>query len=277
VTQVVETGLRIETAGGVRTIVFSRPGHRNAMTTPMFAAYYDALAAAEADPAVRAVVITGDGDWFCTGADTDSLDGVVAATAGGAPPRGPVLGHPVDLPLRMSVPIIAAVNGGVAGLGLVHALFADVRFIAAEAKLSTAFSRLGLIAEYGIAWLLPRLVGPANALDLLLSGRKLDAAEALRMGLVQRVLPRAEVLAAATAYAQDLATNCSPAALAVIRRQVWAGWEQTATEAVEQAVGLMAEAFTRPDLGIALRARVAGQTPEFPPRADPAGGPAVQA
>jgi enoyl-CoA hydratase/carnithine racemase len=267
VTQVVETGLRIETAGAVRTIVFSRPERRNAMTMPMFAAYYAALAAADADPDVRAVVVTGDGDWFCTGADTDVLDGVVTATSGdGGPPDAPVLGHPVDLPLRLSVPIIAAVNGGVAGLGLVHALYADVRFLAAEAKLSTAFSRLGLIAEYGSAWLLPRLVGPANALDLLLSGRKLDAAEALRMGLAQRVLPRAEVLAAATAYAQDLATNCSPAALAVIRRQVWAGWEQTATEAVEQAVGLMAEAFTRPDLGIALRARAAGEAPAFPPR-----------
>jgi enoyl-CoA hydratase/carnithine racemase len=86
------------------------------------------------------------------------------------------------------------------------------------------------------------------------------------MGLVQRVLPRAEVLAAATAYAQDLAVNCSPAALAVIRQQVWGAWEQTAAQAVEQAAGLMGEAFTRPDLGIALQARAEGRAPEFPPR-----------
>jgi enoyl-CoA hydratase/carnithine racemase len=255
--------VRVATSGGVRTIWFDRPESRNAMTLAMFRAYYAALAAAGTDPAVRAIVITGAGEWFCSGADPAALQALL--TGENRQQLVDELGFEPHLPMSLSKPIVAAVNGGAAGLGLVHALYADVRFMAQEARLSTAFSRLGLVAEYGSAWLLPRLIGVANALDLLISGRKIDAAEARRMGLAQRVLPRPEVLPAAQAYAADLAAHCSPASMATIRRQVWAGLETSAAAAATEAVALMAESLASPDFREAVSALMQGRTPAFPP------------
>ena len=261
----VGAGLRAATSGGVRTIWFDRPDRRNAMTLEMFRDYYAALVAADADPEVRAVVVTGSGDWFCSGADPEALAALLdernrELLAG-------EFGFPPHLPLTLGTPIVAAMNGGAAGLGLVHALYADVRFMAAEARLSTTFSRLGLVAEYGSAWLLPRLVGVGAALDLLLSGRKVDAVEACRIGLVQRVLPRDEVLAEAQAYAAALAQHCSPASMAVIRRQVFSGLETGAAEAAADAIRLMVESLAGADFGEALLGRAQGRAPRFAPRA----------
>jgi enoyl-CoA hydratase/carnithine racemase len=257
-------GLRAATRDGVRTIWFDRPDRRNAMTLDMFRGYYASLRAADDDPAVRAVVVTGVGDWFCSGADPQALQALLDGERREQLVRE--LGFEPHLPITLGTPIVAAVNGGAAGLGLVHALYADVRFLAAEARLSTAFSRLGLIAEYGSAWLLPRLVGVADALDLLVSGRKIDAAEALRMGLVQRVLPREEVLAAAQAYAADLAAHCSPASMAVIRRQVWSGLETGVAQAAADAVQLMAASLAGPDFTEALHGMLQQRAPRFAPR-----------
>ncbi|MEV0393684.1 enoyl-CoA hydratase-related protein [Polymorphospora rubra] len=258
-------GLRAATRAGVRTIWFDRPDRRNAMTLDMFRDYYAALQAADADPQVRAIVVTGAGDWFCTGADPEALQALLDERH-----RDRLMdefGFEPHLPLARGTPIVAAVNGGAAGLGLVLALYADVRFLAAQARLSTAFSRLGLIAEYGSAWLLPRLVGVGNALDLLVSGRRIDAAEAYRIGLVQRVLPREEVLAEAQAYAADLAAHCSPASMAVIRRQVWSGLETGAAQAVADAGRLMTASLTGADFGEALASQAQGRAPRFAARA----------
>ncbi len=246
---------------GVLTLTFNRPERRNAMTLEMFRDYYRRLADADADPAVRAVVVTGAGDWFCSGADPEALGALLDPANHHLLLRD--FGFPAHLPATLDTPIIAAVNGGAAGLGFVHALYADVRFLAEEAKLATAFSRLGLIAEYGSAWLLPRLIGPANALDLLLSGRKIDAAEALRLGLAQRVLPRAEVLAAAQAYARELATRCSPASLRVIRRQVWSGLDSSLEDAATAAVELMGESLRGAHFREAVLAAAEGRPAEF--------------
>ncbi len=246
---------------GVLTLCFDRPQQRNAMTLEMFRDYYTRLTDADADPGVRAIVVTGAGDWFCSGADPQALGALLD------PANHDLLlrefGFPPHLPLTLGTPIIAAVNGGAAGLGLVHALYADIRFLAAEAKLSTAFSRLGLIAEYGSAWLLPRLIGAANALDLLLSGRKIDAAEALRLGLVQHVLPRTEVLAAAQDYAVRLATQCSPTSMRVIRQQVWSALDSSAQQAATEAVRLMGESFRSKDFHEAITAAAQGRPAVF--------------
>jgi enoyl-CoA hydratase/carnithine racemase len=257
-------GLRAATHAAVRTIWFDRPERRNAMTLDMFRAYYAALAAADRDPAVRAVVVTGAGDWFCTGADPEALPALLDAR--NRDELVHALGFDAHLPATLGTPIVAAVNGGAAGLGLVHALYADVRIVAAESRLATAFSRLGLIAEYGSAWLLPRLVGAGNALDLLLSGRKIDAAEALRIGLAHRVLPRDQVLPAAQAYAEDLAAHCSPAAMAVIRRQVWSGLETGLAAAAADATRRMGDSLAHPDFGAAVAALAEGRTPRFADR-----------
>ncbi|MET8149984.1 enoyl-CoA hydratase-related protein [Actinoplanes sp. NPDC049668] len=256
--------LREATVDGVRTIWFDRPEHRNAMTSGMFRDYYAALAGADADPGVRAIVVTGAGDWFCSGADPQALTALL--DGGNRDRMTGDLGFDPHLPATLGTPIVAAMNGGAAGLGLVHALYADVRFLAQEARLAAAFSRLGLIAEYGSAWLLPRLIGVGNALDLLVSSRKIDAAEALRIGLVQRVLPRDQVLPAAQAYAADLAANCSPTAMAVIRRQVWSGLETGLAEASADAGRLMVAALGGTDFHEALAARFQGRAPAFGPR-----------
>lgn len=264
-------GLRVATSGGVCTVTFARPEQRNAMTLEMFQGYYATLADADRDPAVRAVVVTGEGDHFCSGADPAGLE-VLASSTDAQRTLRDELGFPPELPLSMGKPLVAAVNGGAAGLGLVHALYADVRFMAEEARLATAFSRLGLPAEYGSSWLLPRLVGVGNAMDLLLSGRKIDAAEALRLGLVQRVVPRAQVLQAAQAYAQDIADNCSPMSLAVIKRQVLDDLEAAPSASAARAVALMVEAFGRPDFVEGVASLLERRRPEFPPyAANPSG------
>lgn len=200
-------------ADGVLTLTLNRPERRNGWAEDIEYRYYERLAAAAADPAVRAVVLTGAGSTFCPGADMTRLGGLAA--------EGARLPHrPVEEPRRFPKPLIAAINGACAGVGFVQALFCHVRFAADTARFSTAFARRGLVAEYGIAWTLPRLIGVQNALDLLLSARTFDAVEARELGLVSRVLPRDEVLAAAQAYARDLALHCSPAAMAVIACQV---------------------------------------------------------
>jgi enoyl-CoA hydratase/carnithine racemase len=239
------TGIEVGTRDGVRTIAFARPERRNGMDLAMFRAYYDALADADTDPDVRAVVVTGRGGSFCSGATPDLLTALTGADAQEALRTG--LGHPPHLPLTVRKPLIAAINGSAAGLGLVHALYADVRFMAEGAQLSTVFSRFGLIAEYGAAWLLPRLIGVPNAMDLLLSARPVEAVEALRIGLVQRTAPRSEVLADAMEYARQLAENCSPASMAVMKRQIWGGLESDCAAAAAESVALLAVSFTRPD------------------------------
>src|SRR5207253_4967308 len=132
-------------------------------------------------------------------------------------------------------PVIAAINGPCAGIGLVLALMCDIRFAAADAKITTAFARRGLVAEHGISWILPRLVGPARALDLLLSGRVVLGEEAERLGLVNRTFPRDRVLDDALAYARDIAANCAPSSLGAMKRQVYVVLDQVLTDVVDLA------------------------------------------
>ncbi|MEQ8233497.1 MAG: enoyl-CoA hydratase-related protein, partial [Gammaproteobacteria bacterium] len=189
------------------------------------------------------IVLTGAGRGFCAGADMSLLSDV-SASGGDTRPADPAPGGvpggldlPPDYHLRYAYfptvpkPVIAAINGPAAGLGLIMALYCDVRFAADSAVFTTAFARRGLIAEHGISWLLPALVGHAHALDLLLSARKVSAAEALAMGLVNQVHPAADLLSAATAYARDLADNVSPRSIRVMKRQVYRAVLQSLEEA----------------------------------------------
>ena len=215
-------------AAGVRTLTFNRPERRNGWAADLEDAYYAALTAAAADPAVRAVVVTGAGPTFCPGADMGRLGDLAA--------EGATLPHrPVDVPRTFPKPLIAAINGACAGVGFVQALFCHVRFAADTARFATAFARRGLVAEYGIAWTLPRLVGLENALDLLLSARAFDASEAKALGLVSRVVAQVDVLAAAQAYARDIAENCAPSAVAVIAAQVYEAADGTYADALARA------------------------------------------
>src|SRR5881398_638322 len=199
----------------IATLILNRPDRLNAWTGVLARRYYSSLEDAAADPDVRVIVVTGAGRGWCAGADMDSLQG-----GGDSDDPGAVgLDRPIWFPTTIPKPIIAAINGACAGIGLCAALVCDLRFAAAGAKFTTAFVRRGLVAEHGSSWLLPRLVGHANALDLLLSGRVLLAEEAAAIGLVNRVVEPAVLLSTVMGYAEDLAANCSPAAMAAIKHQ----------------------------------------------------------
>jgi enoyl-CoA hydratase/carnithine racemase len=252
-----------ERRGPVLVLTLNRPDRLNAWTDALEDRYHACLDAAEDDPEVRAIVITGAGRGFCAGADMSDLErGAASDTAAQAELRERP--RPRTFPLTVRKPMIAAINGAAAGLGLVEALYCDLRFAAPEAKLTTAFARRGLIAEYGIAWLLPRLIGPSRALDLLLSGRVVQGEEALRLGLVDRVCDPGRLLDDAVAYAAELATHCSPWSMATIKAQVHADLDRPFAEAVAAADELMLASFARPDVEEGVRSYLEGRAPAFP-------------
>src|SRR5271170_7174380 len=233
----------------VATITLNRPDKLNAWTAVMEQEVRAAMAEAERDENVRVIVLTGAGRGFCAGADmsllstvaTKGLDAVQRIQATQAGMSSSESGARVDFQKKysyfpaLSKPVIAAINGPAVGLGLVIALYCDLRFASDAARFSTAFARRGLIAEYGMAWMLPRLVGHANALDLLFSVRMIDAAEAFRMGLANQVFPQESFQAKVREYAADVASNVSPRSLRVIKRQVYDAMFQTLGESFEIA------------------------------------------
>jgi enoyl-CoA hydratase/carnithine racemase len=249
-----------ERRGAVAVITLNRPDRLNAWTPAMGRDYHDALEAAAGDPEVRAIVVTGAGRGFCAGADMDNLAEI------GPGNHPPVLDtRPVTFPRQLPKPVIAAVNGACAGLGLQLAVVCDLRFAAAGAKLTTAFARRGLIAEHGLSWTLTRLLGPARALDLLLSARVVTAEEALGIGLVDRVVPAGEALDAALAYAQDLAEHCSPTSMAVIKRQVREDLERDLATGYAVAEVEMRASLDRADLAEGVASFVERRVPRFEP------------
>lgn len=234
-----------DVADRIATVTLNRPERMNAYNAALGSQLRAAMRRATDDPGVRAIILTGAGRGFCAGADMDNLS---AGTASGGAnfnaesAAGPAPFDPSSSPDYQTThsyfpavpkPIIAAINGACAGLGLVYALYCDQRFAAAGAKFTTAFARRGLIAEHGISHTLPRLVGLSKALDLLVSARKFDADEALRLGVVDQVLPPEQLMDAARAYARDLADNVSPRSMAVIKRQLWAIDQQSLRQAIE--------------------------------------------
>ncbi len=246
---------------GVAVLTLNRPERLNAWTVEMEHAYFGMLEECAATPEVRAIVVTGTGRGFCAGADMQDLqaigDGSLDTDEHASERRAQTL------PLTIGKPIIAAINGACAGIGLVQALMCDVRFAAEGAKLTTAFARRGLVAEHGISWLLPRLLGPARALDLLLSGRVVLAEEALELGLVNRVLAPAALLEHALDYAREIATSCSPASMATIKQQVYADLQRDLPAALAAADDLMLASFTAPDFVEGVTSFVERRDPRF--------------
>jgi enoyl-CoA hydratase/carnithine racemase len=227
---------------GVLLLTLNRPQRNNAWTHDLEDRYFERLLAAAADPDVRVIVVTGAGTVFCPGLDMEVL-ARLAAEGKADRPR-----YPMTLLTQIPKPVVCAVNGAAAGIGMIQMCASDVRFAAAGAKLTTAFARRGLPAEHGLTWLLTRLVGTGAAMDLLLSGRVVLAEEALRLGLVDRVHPADELLPAALAYAKDIAASCSPWSLATIKQQVYEGFEQGQVASRLGSLERMAEARGLPDL-----------------------------
>ncbi len=232
-----------EVADRVATITLNRPDKLNAWTSVMEQEVRSAVEEAGQNDQVRVIVLTGAGRGFCAGADMSLLKGVadrgldrttqdrVVRTGGERKDARPDFQKKYSYFPAVAKPVIAAINGPVVGLGLVIALYCDLRWASDAARLSTTFARRGLIAEYGMAWILPRLVGLPNALDLLLSARTIDATEALRMGLVNQVFPQNAFLDKVQENARELASGVSPRSLRVIKRQVYEAMFQTLAQA----------------------------------------------
>lgn len=259
------------TDSGVAVITLNRPDRLNTWGSDIAAGFYSGFDRAEADPSVRAMVLTGNGKAFCAGAHLGSMATIGEALAGSGDQQRDVSAlvgerHPYFL-TALTKPVVAAINGSCVGIGLTHALMCDVRFAAAGAKFATTFARRGLIAEYGISWILPRLTGWGVATDLLLSGRTFKAEEALTLGLVKEVVPADKLLARALEYAEDLARNCSPASMAVIKQQVYGDAERGVAEASERAEKLMHESLLRPDVVEGITSFLDKRHPDFPPLA----------
>ena len=260
----------------VATITLNRPHALNAWTDRMGLEVRHAVAAAESDPRVVGIVITGAGRGFCAGADMNRLSAVSAGTYAAealpdelaSAPGDPSFGDDLHLGthtylLSVPKPVIAAINGPVAGMAVPIVLACDLRFMAEDAVLVTAFAQRGLIAEWGISWLLPRLVGPSAALDLLFSSRKVTGIEAAALHLVNAALPREQVLAHAQQYVRDLAATSSPASMAIMKRQVYQQVHAGMLEAEREARRLMVESFGRPDFREGVNSFVERRPPGF--------------
>ena len=267
----------------VATITLNRPDQLNAWTARMGHEVAAAVGLAEVDPNVVGIVITGAGRGFCAGADLGMLAGVTdsAGDAGsredaaaqiidaavampGDPGAGADLRGTYTYLMSVAKPVIAAINGAVAGMGVPVTLACDLRFMSTTAVLTTSFAQRGLIAEWGIAWQLSRLVGPANALDLLFSARKVGGDEAARIGLVNRaVAARRAARHGARRTSSTLAENCSPTSIAVMKRQVYLDLHRGLGEAQTHAEGLMTESFGRADFQEGVQSFLQRRPPKF--------------
>lgn len=260
-------------ADGVATVTLNKPEKLNAVDDAMMALLWETMARAGDDPDVRVIVLTGAGRAFCAGGDVTSFGGLDLGQLTTKMPRPFDMNRRPDYQTRHSLfpaipkPIVAMINGPAAGLGLLYAMFCDIRFVAEDAALTTAFARRGLAAEYGFAWIMARLIGQANTLDLLLSGRRFGGAEALRLGLVNQCHPAAGLEAATYAYARDMAELCSPDAMRTIKAQVYQVPFETLAESVQGANRDMLVHNASDDFREGTRSFLEKRKPRFAPLA----------
>jgi enoyl-CoA hydratase/carnithine racemase len=269
------TAIRYEVDGHVATVWLHRPHRHNAWTGRMHGEYRRVMAVLHADPTVRVVVVTGTPPAFCVGGDSDALAGHAergsydAGLADELPAPGygvrPEFDADFAFQFALRVPVIAAVNGAAAGVGLALALFCDLRFGCASAKLTTAAPKLGLPAEYGMSWQLPRLVGATRAADLLLSGRVVTPAETAEWGLWNGVEATPEnTLAAAHRYAHHLATGVGPTALATTKAQLYTDLlHHSPARSIHEAQRLLAEAMATSEYREGVAALRERRPPDF--------------
>jgi enoyl-CoA hydratase/carnithine racemase len=268
---------RYEVRDRVGTVTLNRPDRLNAWTGRMHAEYRALLSHAAADRAVRVIVVTGAGRGFCAGADARALEGHVERGGYDAglgddvamPGYGVRPEFDADFAYQFGIPkpIIAAVNGPAAGVGLVLACFCDLRFAAVGAKLTTSHGRLGLPAEYGLSWLLPRLIGVTRAADVLFSSRVVLAEEAEQLGLVNRALPPGELLPYTYEYARRLATEIAPSSLAATKFQLYRDLHGDVASSVEDAAIRMESMMQGPDFAEGVGALTEQRSPDFEDRA----------
>ena len=259
----------------VAIITMNRPEALNALTGRMMAEMRHAFAAAEKDPAVVGMVLTGAGRGFCAGADMAGLNATASGERGeaedlsdleanpGNPDMGPNFEITYSYMMALQKPLIAAINGPCAGLGFCYACLADMRIVERQAKFTTAFSQRGLIAEHGSSWVLPRLIGTGRALDLLWSARKFTGEEAKELGLAERLVEQGESLQTAIDYIKQLASVVSPTSIKVIKAQVYRHLNMELGEAMAESNTWMAESLRREDFKEGVSSFMEKRLPEF--------------
>jgi enoyl-CoA hydratase/carnithine racemase len=261
----------------VATITLNRPEALNSWTMRMAAEVRHAVAAAQNDPAVVGIIITGAGRGFCAGADMQMLTSISSGgddltvdipaelqSEPGDPDFGDDFRGTYTYLMSVPKPVIAAINGAIAGMAIPIALSCDLRFMARDAVFLTAFAQRGLVAEWGLSWLLPRLVGPAVAMDLLFSSRRIDGEEAARLGVVNAAVPPGETLAFAKQYVIDMSARCSPTSLARMKRQINQQTHAGLGAAEAESVELMGQTFKEPDFAEGVSSFLEKRPPAFP-------------
>ncbi|MEO0607499.1 MAG: enoyl-CoA hydratase-related protein [Pseudomonadota bacterium] len=262
-----------EVEAQIATITLHRPHRANAWTGRMHTEYRDLLEQADKDPNVRVILVTGSGARFCVGGDAQALDGHSKSGTydAGTAPDLITPGETDFAPFQedfsyhfaLKKPVIAAINGAAAGVGLVLACYADIRFAVPGAKLTTAHGPLNMPAEYGLSWLLPRLIGGARALELLLSSRKFLTDEAHQIGLIHRLVPPEALLAETKAYAQDLIARVSPEALRQSKRQTYLDFHRDIGSAVREANHLLDTMVQQADYKEGIAAFLEKRAPDW--------------
>jgi enoyl-CoA hydratase/carnithine racemase len=262
--------IRYAAEDGILTITLHRPDQLNAFTSLMAQELIDAFDRSDRDDAIKCVIVTGEGRAFCAGADLGRGGATwgdherrMAADEAGSPYKGDGGGRVTRRIFDSHKPVIAAINGPAAGVGLVLACYCDIRFAAEGAKLTTSSGRLGLPAEYGLSWVLPRLVGVGHAADLLLSSRVVLAEEAERIGLVNRVCPADELVPATLEYATAIAHGISPSSLRESKRQLYTDLHRDVGRAVEESEMLLERMATEADFREGVAAWQERRPPKF--------------
>jgi enoyl-CoA hydratase/carnithine racemase len=252
--------------GHIVTITLNRPDRLNAISAPMLQSFSDAFRAADADPEVRAIVLTGAGRGFCAGLDLKDLmsgSGIGANGGGGlATQRFDLQGSPPVVLHNTDKPVICALNGPAAGYGMDLALGADIRIASKQAKLAAVFTKRGILPESGGAWLLPRLVGWPKAAEICFRGQTLGAEEALEAGLVNHVVEHEELMPAATAMAEEIAAN-APLAVQATKRMMRLGMDETFEASVHHVFLQLLPLFGTKDFMEGVQAFVQKREPVF--------------
>ncbi len=254
-------------------ITLNRPHRANAWNGQMHTDWRWCLAQAEADPGVRSIIVTGHGRYFSVGGDgkalghhaerggyDDGLRGEIANPGYGVSPH---FDHPLAFQLGLSKPLLAAINGPIAGVSLVLACFCDLRFSTPDAKMTTAHGKLNLPAEYGLSWMLPRLIGMSRATELLLSSRVFLGEEAHKLGLVHQLHPADDLLSATLAYAEDLTSNVSARSLAETRRQIYLDQHRSVGDSIVESLALLDEMVGEDDFAKGVQAMTNKRSPDF--------------
>jgi enoyl-CoA hydratase/carnithine racemase len=259
----------------VAVITMNRPDKLNAFTGRMLAELRHAIGAAEHDERVVGIVLTGAGRGFCAGMDIGSLDNMSSGAGGdaddlsgleadvGDPAMGENFSVTFSYLLAVRKPLVAAINGACAGLGFVFAMLTDLRFVERQAKFATAFSQRGLIAEHGVSWVLPRLIGSGRALDILWSSRKFDGTEAERLGIAERLVDTGESVSAASDYIKELAASASPTSLQIMKAQVYRHLNMPLGEAMNETNEWMATSLRQEDFKEGVRSFIERRPPQF--------------